>query len=271
MELVRDPRVRCLIATHGGTCSASMIPHLDFDEIRRNPKVICGFSDVTSLHLAILAYSGLSTFYGPAVIRSFGEWPSAPAETRDGFLNAVQNHVSGARELTCPGRFSAGRGIWESGRWRETARLFEPNQGWKALSPGRVTAPIIVANLNTLLHAAGTGYFPELAGKILIIEEMDAPLSKTEGGFRHLERLGVFDAISGLVVSKPESYDSEGAPFGRDELIREVVGPRSYPIVSDFDCGHTQPMITLAQLARVTLEAARGFETRMIVEEPMVS
>jgi hypothetical protein len=75
MALILNPEVKALISTIGGENSASMIPYLDFEAIRTHPKVICGYSDVTSLHLAILAHSGLSTFYGPAVVPSFGEWP----------------------------------------------------------------------------------------------------------------------------------------------------------------------------------------------------
>lgn len=70
MKIIRDKSVSALISTIGGANSSSMIPYLDFDEIRAHPKVICGYSDVTSLHLSILAYSGLSTFYGPAVMPS---------------------------------------------------------------------------------------------------------------------------------------------------------------------------------------------------------
>jgi muramoyltetrapeptide carboxypeptidase len=83
--------------------------------------------------------------------------------------------------------------------------------------------------------------------------------------------MGVFDAIVGLIVGKPERFDSDGAPFGYDDLIGEVVGAnRSYPIVTSFDCGHTQPMITIAEMTHIHLTAGEGFDVRMTVEEPMV-
>jgi muramoyltetrapeptide carboxypeptidase LdcA involved in peptidoglycan recycling len=72
MELIQDPGVHGLISTIGGNNSNSLIPYLDFAVIRQNPKVICGYSDVTSLHMAILKYSGLRTFYGPALMPGLG-------------------------------------------------------------------------------------------------------------------------------------------------------------------------------------------------------
>lgn len=65
-----------LTKNRSGYNSSSMIPYLDFEAIRQARKVICGYSDVTSLHLAVLKYSNLQTFYGPAVMCWFGDWPN---------------------------------------------------------------------------------------------------------------------------------------------------------------------------------------------------
>jgi muramoyltetrapeptide carboxypeptidase len=84
---------------------------------------------------------------------------------------------------------------------------------------------------------------------------MDAPLMKEERSFRQLSLIGVFDEIAGLIVSKPEVFSSDGATFGYNDLIKDIVGKREYPVVSNFDCGHTIPMITVPQGVRVRLEA----------------
>ncbi len=73
---------------------------------RANPKSFCGYSDITSLHLAFMRHSGLSTFYGPAVMPSFGEWPELPHEMVDSFLDATIRHLAGPRELVAPSRWS---------------------------------------------------------------------------------------------------------------------------------------------------------------------
>lgn len=271
MSLVQNPAVKAMISTIGGANSSSLISFLDFDAIRTNPKIICGYSDLTSLHLAILAYSGVSTFYGPAVMPSFGEWPTVLEETRDSFLDAVQRHRNGSRKLLPPPRWSNHFRDAGTDAWKVEPRQFQPNAGWRVLNKGTVRAPLIAANLNTLLTAAGTSYFPQLDGVILMIEEMNASLEEEERDLRHLQLLGVFDRIAGLIVGKPEFYSSGGAPFGYDDLIVEIVGPRSYPIVSDFDCGHTVPMLTLAQMTMVSLDVSHDGGVSFVIEEPMVS
>ena len=75
MELIADHQVHAVMSTIGGNNSSSLIGYLDFDLIREKRKLMCGYSDVTSLHLAIQKFSGLSTVYGPAVMCWFGDWP----------------------------------------------------------------------------------------------------------------------------------------------------------------------------------------------------
>lgn len=267
MDLILDPEVRAVVATVGGSNSSSLLPFLDFEAIRAHPKILCGFSDVTSLHLAFLVKAGVSTFYGPAVMANFAEWPAMLPETRDSFLAAVTWGEAGTRRLVPPAEWSNRAGDW-GGDWR-APRQFQKNEGWRVLRAGEVRAPILAANNNTLVSNAGTDVFPALDGWILLIEDMDAPMSRLERNWRHLERLGVFDRIAGLIVGKPEFFRDEGAPFSMEELLLEIVGDRQIPIVSNFDCSHTHPMLTLAQGAEVTL-AAGPDEVRVEVHGPWV-
>lgn len=271
MELFEDPGINAIITTIGGTCSSSLIPYLDYDKIRANAKVFCGYSDITSLHLALLKFAGLATFYGPAVIPSFGEWPEVLSLTRDSFLAATMDSSGRERELLAPESFTRNVLDARSDAWRTGTRTFEANAGPRTLRPGRVEAECVVANLNTLVTSAGTAYFPELDGCVLFIEEMSAPLAEEERDLRHLERLGVFDSIAGLVLSKPEDVGSEVTPLSLDSLMEEIVPRRDgMPIVLDFDCGHTAPMHTLAQRTAVRVEASLGRKPRIWVRGAMV-
>lgn len=260
MDLILDPKVDGLISTIGGSNSSSMIPFLDFSAIRRSLKPICGYSDVTSLHMSILKHSGLRTFYGPAVMCWFGDWPDGIKESTRWFLEAVMDHHEGERKIVAPKLWSNHKRSWENGDWQTKPREWQKNSGWKILNPGVAEAPILAVNLNTLLCAAGTNYWPDVHQKILLIEDMDAPQARNERSLRQLSLMGVFDQISGLVIGKPEFYDQQGAPFGYDDLIMEVIGPRPYPIVSNFDCSHTVPMITVPQLSPVRLIAKNNPE-----------
>ncbi len=272
MDLFTNPLVSGIVTTIGGSCSSSLIPHLDFELIRRNPKVFCGYSDVTSLHLALLAHAGLCTFYGPAVVPSFGEWPTLPTLTRESFLDATTSVSSARRELVSAKTFANEMIDATSPGWNTRARAQIPTSGPCVIRSGFVEAPCIVANLNTLVSSAGTPYFPNVEGRILVVEEMDALLSNQERNFRHLERLGVFEAIAALVVGKPEKYSAEGACFNYADLVAEIVPERAgQPLVMDFDCGHTAPMHTIAQMTTLRLEAEPGQPARVFVCESMVA
>ena len=270
MSLYKDPKVTCLIATLGGMNSNSMIPYLDFYYIKNNPKIVCGYSDVTSLHLALLHYSQLRTFYGPALMSWFSEFPNGERETIDSFLNAVSEKTIVPRFMIPFKKWSNHFRDWSNGDWKKTDREWINNDGWKVLNKGEVVAEIVICNLNTLMSAAGTPYFPNLEGKILLIEEMSAPYSKEERSLVQLKLMGVFDKISGLIIGKFEIPDSEGAAFTMNDLILEIVGDRTYPIVSEFDLSHTCPMHTLAQLTKVRLFARGNYETTFEVLEEMV-
>jgi muramoyltetrapeptide carboxypeptidase LdcA involved in peptidoglycan recycling len=112
------------------------------------------------------------------------------------------------------------------------------------------------------MSSAGTEYFPDIEGKILLIEEMSAPWSKEERSLRQLQIMGVFDKITGLIMGKVEMPNDEGAPFDLNELLLEVIGKRPYPIVSEFDCSHTIPMHTIGERCSVIIEANNEYDVK---------
>lgn len=258
MELIEDPNVHGLMSTIGGMNSSSLIPFLDFHKIRAARKGVCGFSDVTSLHMAILKFAGLRTFYGPSVMCWFGDWPNGVEQSSEWFLDAVSRHKTGAREIVVPEKWSNHKRRWDNDDWKTLPREWQPNDGWRVLNSGNATAPILALNFNTMISAAGTPYWPDLSGKILLLEDMEAPLSRTERILRQLKFTGAFDQIEGLIIGKPEFFNQEGAPFSYDDILLEVIGPRNYPIVSNFDCSHCVPMLCVPQLATVELKAKTG-------------
>lgn len=252
MDLFIDPSVKAILTTVGGMNSNSLIPYLDFEVIKENPKIFCGYSDITSLHLSLMKFSHLATYYGPGLMPHWSEYPDAITSSIQSFLEALETKE---RVLKPFKNWSNHFRDWQTDAWKTIPREWKDNLGWRVLNPGKAMAQILICNLNTLMSAAGTDYFPDVEGKILLIEEMDAPLSKEERSLRQLQLMGVFDKISGLIMGKPENLKLEGAPFGLDELLLEVVGPRNYPIISGFDCSHTIPMHTIRQHSLISFEA----------------
>lgn len=73
-ELIRNPDIHMVMSMIGGTNSNSMLPYIDYKAFKENPKPVVGYSDTTALLLALYAKTGISTFYGPALVPSFGEF-----------------------------------------------------------------------------------------------------------------------------------------------------------------------------------------------------
>lgn len=271
MELIVNPDVKALVSTIGGYNSSSLIPYLDFAKIRESQKVICGYSDVTSLHLAILKYAGLSTFYGPAVMASFGEYPDVPQTTRDSFLAAVTDTSSYPRQITPPAQWSHHFRDAKTNAWKTVPRQWSENAGWQVLNAGFANGELLICNLSTLMSNAGTKHFPDFKNKILLIETASGDMGTEERLLRHLDLLGVFDQISGLIFGRIEFFQKLERDLSYYDLIAEIVGKRPYPIIAEFDCSHTVPMLTLAQMCRVAIQAEMPNRVDFTVLEPMVS
>lgn len=272
MALWLDPAVDGIMSVIGGQNCSSLLPHLDFTAIELNPKVFCGFSDVTALHMAIASHSRLSTFYGPAVAPSFGE-PGPLPYTVESFRTAVGDTESGRRQLEPPKRWSREGPRWQGDGWKDPdARVWQEHPGWTVIRGGEARGPVVAANLNTFRALTGTPYLPPLEGAILMIEEMDAPLARWERAVTHLALMGVFSRIAGLIVGRPEHPDDQGAPFDHIQPLLEVVAEDDvFPIIDGFDCGHTHPMLTLAQGTEMSLAATAEGEVELWVEEEMVA
>ncbi len=269
MDLIIDVNVKCIISIIGGHNSSSLLPYLDFSAIRQNPKIICGYSDMTSIMLSILTQSGLRCFYGPAIAPSFGE-PNNKYTIKS-FIDSVTDKKNTNRFLYPPEYWSNHFIDASNQNWQNINRNFQKNEGWKILNNGTVEANVIPVNLDTFLRLAGTKYFPNLENKILMIEEADASYNKFERNLSHLKLIGVFEYISGLIISKPEKADRCGANFTLEELILEFIGKDlNIPVISNFDCGHTFPMITLQQNIKVKIIAEKDNPISIQLLESMV-
>jgi muramoyltetrapeptide carboxypeptidase LdcA involved in peptidoglycan recycling len=195
--------------------------------------------------MAINSMSGLSTLYGPAVIPSFGDAEGPPDETVISFLDQVAHGWSG--EFTIPARWSTKGPGWADEVHGKEDRTWNANAGLICIQPGQANGPSLAANVNTLVGLAGTKYIPPPGGRIIFLEEMNCPLSRFERNLMQLKLMGFFDGINGIVLSKPEIYDNEGAPFDEASLLVEILDNKKIPVIGRFDNGHTHPMLSVPQ------------------------
>jgi muramoyltetrapeptide carboxypeptidase len=241
--LIRDPQVRAIMSVIGGSNSNSLLPHLDYEALRRDPKIIVGYSDVTALLLGIQAKTGLVTFYGPALVASFGEWPPLVDETLAAFLGICAGEDCPLPYLLpTPTHWSEERLDWEQ---QTRAKLRQENR-LISLGTGRVRGRLIGGNLNTLAGIWGSPYMPAIEqGDILLLEDSLKSAETVERSFAHLKLCGVFERIGGLILGKHELFDSQGSGKRPLDILLEVIGEPSFPILAEFDCAHTHPMLTL--------------------------
>jgi muramoyltetrapeptide carboxypeptidase len=248
--------------------ASDLLPLLDFDLLRQNPKIIMGSSDITVLLNAIHVQTGLVTFHGPALMTDWAEYPSMMAYSREGALAAL-TRKSPIGLLSAPSSWTEEFLDWETGEDERRPRQQRPNGGWRWIRPASATGDLVGGCLESLQHLRGTRWWPNLDGAILFLEtseESESP-EAADAILGDYANMGVFDRIAGLLVSKPYGYDD--AERERFEAYLEArTAPYSFPIVANMDFGHTSPQLTLPVGVKAMIDGDRG---SVSIDSPAVS
>ncbi|MBY8074443.1 LD-carboxypeptidase [Vibrio fluvialis] len=238
-RLIRDPDVRCIMSTIGGSNSNSLLPYIDYDALRNDPKIIIGYSDATALLLGIYAQTGLVTFYGPALVASFGEFPPLVEETLKSFLEILCSESDSYRYIM-PSSWTDVMHDWET---QDSSKSTYTNE-WQFLGGGQVRGRIIGGNLNTMAGIWGSQYMPNIElGDILFIEDSLKGIETVERSFAHLMACGVFEKIGAIVLGKHELFNDKGTGRTPLDVLLEVLNGKNIPILYGFDSCHTHPML----------------------------
>lgn len=249
--LIRDPEVRCIMSTIGGNNSNALLPYIDYQALRNDPKIIVGYSDVTALLMGIYAQTGLITFYGPALVASMGEFSPLVDETYTAFADIVQSLENLQQEYVMPAQWTDEYLPWES---QSRAKEMRPN-AWHFLGQGKITGRVIGGNLNTMGGIWGTPYMPAIQqGDILLIEDSLHGIEVVERSFAHLKILGVFDKVAAVVLGKHELFNDKGTGRASIDVLKEVLNGQKVPILYDFDSCHTHPMLTVPLGSTMTID-----------------
>ena len=249
--LIANPDVRCIMSTIGGSNSSSLLPYLDYDGLMADPKLIVGYSDVTSILLGIYQRTGLVTFYGPALVASFGEFGPVVDQTFQYFSSLVMAEKSTRYTYTLPESWSDEMIPWEE---QDRPKTLRPNP-CAFLGEGSVSGRLIGGNLNTLWCIWGSPYMPAIRdGDVLLIEDSLKHIATVERLFVFLKLNGIFDRVSAILLGKHELFDDGGSGRSPIDVLREVLAGQEVPIVDGFDCCHTHPMMTMPLGVRVTID-----------------
>lgn len=253
-QLLYNEKIQILMASIGGNNTNSILPYIDYEYLKKHPKIIIGYSDTTALLLAVYAKTGLVTFYGPAAASSFGELPPFVDWTYKYFESMIKS------EITCPYNYQMPE-FWtdEVIKWDEQNRSKEQYKNdWICVKSGVCQGRLIGGNLNTMEGFFGTEYMPEIKkGDILFIEDSLKDACTIERSFSLLKLAGVLDRVSGIILGKHEKFDDNGTGRKPYEILQEVLGETEIPILAEFDCCHTHPMFTLPIGCQVKLDAEK--------------
>lgn len=222
MRLFEDQSVNALVCAKGGFGSLRILPLLDFDIIRKNPKVFVGHSDITALLATITVKSGLVSFHGPLVTTL----ANAPEATCSKLLAAISSNS--IVEL------KPARGI--------------------ALKAGSARGPVIGGNLTTLCHMLATPFAPRFENRILILEDRGEAHYRIDRMLFQMKLAGCFKGIAGLVLG---SFEDCGSPDGVFKIFEEHFKDIPAPILAGFDVGHGPQNMTVPFGLDATLDADR--------------
>lgn len=250
MEAFLDKDVKAIICTIGGEVANQILEYLDFAKIRQNPKIFCGYSDISVLHYAIHTQSGLITFYGPAAMTQFGEHPKPLDHTVRHFYRAVASDgVIGKIEPS--EKWTDELLDWSKKLDLERPRKLNKNKGYEWLRNGEAKGKIIGGCISSIIHLRGTKYWPDYKRKVLFWEIPEAqdftkgePLSSVDSYLADLRLSGVFDQISGMIVGRPFRYSKEDNEKLKEIILKRTEGYK-FPILYGADIGHTDPQITV--------------------------
>ncbi|MGB3543652.1 S66 peptidase family protein [Rubrivirga sp.] len=234
-----DTEVDALIALRGGWGCARILPHLDYDVIRANPKVLCGFSDVASLLLGVYAQTDLATFHGPNGISNFSTF------TTEHFRSVVM---------------SADRAILANPESSEDA-LVPRQQRTLTIRGGHARGRLVGGNLTVLSAMAGTPYIPDTAGHVLFVEDVGEAIYRIDRMLTQLGQAGVLEGVAGFVfgVCRNCTSDSGGiAGFTLEEVVRHHVEPLGVPAYMGASIGHTTQKLTVPIGIEAELDADAG-------------
>ncbi|MDX3774406.1 LD-carboxypeptidase [Chromatiaceae bacterium AAb-1] len=233
-----DKSVNGIICLRGGSGAARVLPLLNYDLIRKNPKVLLGYSDITALHNAIGAQTGLVTFHGP---NGTGSWNSFNAEQFDRLffqreLISYQNTPEAKDELV-------------------------PRQNrTQTITGGKVQGELIGGNLTVLTALAGSPYLPDFQDKILFLEDVEEAPYRIDRMLSTLKLMGALDKIKGFIFGECTACRPSGG-YGwltMDQIFDDHIKPLNIPAYRGAMIGHIPKQFIVPVGGKVEMDADAG-------------
>lgn len=248
-EAFKDKNVKAILTVIGGFNSNQILDLIDYEAIKENPKIFCGFSDITALSNSIYAKTGLVTYSGPHY-SSFGMLKGFEYELeyfKKMFFSDEEFEVVSSKE-------------WSDDLWfiDQENREFIPNDGMFVINEGTAEGEIVGGNLCTLNLLQGTKYMPNIENKILFLEDDNMAgkifLMEFDRNLQSLIHMPEFKTVKALVLGRAEK-DCIMTKEKWIKMIKNKPELKNIPVIAGVDFGHTTPIIAFPIGGNARLEA----------------
>jgi muramoyltetrapeptide carboxypeptidase len=234
-----DTDIDAIFCVRGGYGSGRLLRYLDYDMIAANPKVIMGYSDITSILNAIYLRTGLVTFHGPIAGGNFSNY------TYEQYKKVLIEPAQIAR-IGEPPEFETRPGVVD---WKN--RL-------TTIVSGVAEGHLVGGNLSLMVTLLGTPFEPQFEGAILFLEDVDEPPYSVDRMLTHLWMAGKLEQVAGIVLGKftDDGYDSN--TFSMEEVLRDRLEPLGIPTLRGAMIGHIEDKTVVPLGVRARPDADAG-------------
>lgn len=229
------PEVKAIICVRGGYGTPRLLNNIDYNLIKKNPKIFVGYSDITALQMAFLKKCGLVTFAGPMLAVDF--WNEVSPYTEQMFWELVTSK-------------------------KKFGKIVNPeNERFYILRNGEAEAPVIGGNLALICALMGTSYIPSFKDSILMLEEIGEAPYRVDRMLNQLKLAGALEQVKGIILGRfVDCYESDQykKTLSLNEVIDDYMGKLEIPVVYNFKHGHIKDNITMVFGVNYKINTQKG-------------
>jgi muramoyltetrapeptide carboxypeptidase len=234
-EAFRDDDVDAIFCVRGGYGTPRILPYLDYDLIRSNPKIFIGYSDITTLHIAMNQKSDLVTFHGPMIASEMGSE----------FTDYTQKWLLRAITTTEP-----------------LGEITNPVDGpmIKTIKDGKASGILVGGNLSLMVKTLGTPYEIDTKNKLLLIEDTEDPPYRIDRNLTHLWLANKLQEAAGIIVGEITLCEpsSKEPSLNLWDVLKDRIGSTGKPAMYGLCFGHGTHHLTLPIGVQASFDAAQG-------------
>jgi muramoyltetrapeptide carboxypeptidase len=230
-KMFADPEVDAVFCARGGYGTPRILQHLDYELIRKNPKIFVGFSDITALQLALLSRSGLVSYSGPMVA----------VEMAEGIDPFTENY------------------FWQLLSGQSAATKQDQSDTFRTLRQGIAQGRLIGGCLSIVCSMLGTSFLPDFRDAILFLEDVGEEPYRVDRNLHHLLLSGVLHDVAGIIFGQFCRCCASSTPsFSIDEVLHDFATQLDVPVVSNWAYGHVTKKYTMPLGIQVKLDTDNG-------------